>query len=149
MEPRVNSIASEATAKPKRPLPELHDWNRPFFEAGVRGEFKLQRCENCHRLVYYPRPMCHNCGSTRLVWERLSGNATLYSFTKVWSPEHPYFRDEIPIIFGAVDLDEGPRMFSRIRVDPGDVLAIGMRLKVTFEVLSDQIALPVFRLGRA
>lgn len=146
METSVKTIAAEAPARPQRPLPDLQDWNRPFFEAGLSGEFKLQRCSNCHRLVYYPRPICNRCGSMHLVWERLSGNATLYTYTKIWSPEHPYFRDGIPIMFGAVDLQEGPRMFSGLQVDPNEALEIGTALEVTFEVISDRIALPIFRL---
>jgi uncharacterized protein len=136
---------SEPGAEPQRPLPGLHEWNRPFFAAGVQGEFKLQRCSSCHRLIYYPRPICNRCGSTRIEWERLSGQGTLYTFTKIWTPEHPYFRDEIPLIFGAVELVEGPRMFTRIRVNPTDLLVIGMPLEVAFEVLSDEIALPEFK----
>ncbi len=141
----MTTMTPSEAETPRRPLPELTDWNRPYFEAGLNGEFKLQRCRNCGRYIYYPRPICNECGCMDLDWEVVSGNATLYSFTKVWSPEHPYFRPEIPILMGTVELQEGPRMFSRIAGDPNQELEIGMALEVAFEVIATGIAIPVFR----
>src|SRR6266851_887483 len=37
-----------------KPLPEIDDINRPFWEATRRGELRLQRCKDC-REVWYRR----------------------------------------------------------------------------------------------
>jgi uncharacterized OB-fold protein len=39
-------------------------------------------------------------------------------------------RDEVPSVFATVDLDEGCRMFGRL--EPGDDVAIGTRVRFTF-----------------
>jgi uncharacterized protein len=140
----MNGSSREVPAAYNRPLPQLNDWNRPFFEAGLNQEFKLQHCMRCGRFIYYPRPMCTECGSTELEWKNVSGRGTLYSYTKVWRPEHPYFHSQVPIIIGMVQLEEGPTMFARILGDDGE-LEIGMALNVDFEIVAHGIALPVFR----
>ena len=136
---------SETIPEHIRPLPQLQDWNRPFFEGGFRNELILQRCRECDRYIYYPRPICHHCASFDLEWVQVSGEATLFSFTKVWSPEHPYFKPDVPITIGTVELQIGPMMFARIQTDDETELEIGMALEVEFEKVTDDIALPIFR----
>ena len=44
-----------------------------------------------------------------------------------------------------VDLDEGVRMITNIVGVPNDELRVGLPLVVTFERISDELALPKFR----
>ena len=46
-------------------------------------------------------------------------------------------------VIALVDLAEGPRMMSRLRVSPEDV-RIGLGVRVAFERLRDDVTLPVF-----
>lgn len=130
-----------------RPLPHLTSWNRPFFAAGFDGVLKLQFCGGCRRHVYYPRPTCPRCGARDLEWVATSGTGTLYSYTVVWKPEHTYFVDQVPIVMGTVALREGPMMFARVVDASEDELVIGRELTVDFDVLTEEIALPVFRIA--
>lgn len=130
-----------------RPLPHLTSWNRPFFAAGFDNVLKLQFCGTCRQHIYYPRPLCPRCGTRELDWVATSGSGTLYSYTIVWKPEHTYFLDQVPIVMGTVALAEGPMMFARVVDATEEQLAIGQALTVDFEVLTEEIALPVFRLA--
>ena len=57
----------------------------------------------------------------------------------------PAFADEVPYNISIVELDEGVRMMSNIVGCPNADLQIGMPLEVTFERVSDEVALPKFR----
>lgn len=90
-----------------------------------QGRFMLQRCQCCESYVFYPRVLCPKCGQPRLQWEIASGLATVYSVTTV--RRKPEKGGDYNVVL--VDLDEGPRMMSRIdAVLPEDV-RIGMRVK--------------------
>lgn len=131
---------------PQRPLPQLTSWNRPFFAGGFEDTLRLQFCDDCQQHIYYPRPLCPRCGRSDLAWVDTSGAGTLYSYTIVHRPEHPYFLDEVPIMIATVALREGPMMFARVVDADEDQMAIGQRLSVGFELLTAEIALPVFHI---
>ena len=61
---------------------------------------------------------------------------------------HPGFADEMPYNVAMVDLDEGVRMITNIVGLPDDELRVGLPLVVTFERISDELALPKFRPSR-
>jgi uncharacterized OB-fold protein len=42
------------------PLPELNEFNRPFFTS---GELVLQRCRGCEQIQHPPMDVCHRCQS--------------------------------------------------------------------------------------
>jgi uncharacterized OB-fold protein len=44
-----------------------------------------------------------------------------------------------------VDLEEGPRAMTNVVGCEPERLAVGMRLEVAFEPISDEITIPVFR----
>ena len=74
----------------------------------------------------------------------LSGRARLHSYTinhKAWFPGQP-----VPYVIGLVELIEQPglRLTTNIVHCPPDRLAIGMALRVQFEILNDDVALPLF-----
>lgn len=85
------------------------------------------------------------CLSLDLRWENLGGRGTVYTYSTVHRALSPAFKDQVPYIVAAIDLDEGPRVMTRL-VDctPADV-RIGLRVEVTFMRASDDIALPLFR----
>ena len=53
----------------------------------------------------------------------------------------PAFRDRAPYIIAWIELDEGFRMLSTI---VGDEIAIGQRVRVTWEDQENDISLPLF-----
>jgi uncharacterized OB-fold protein len=82
-----------------------------------------------------------------VAWVTATGEGTVYSFTVIRQNPSRSFRHLLPFVVALVDLDEGPRMMSNIvGCDPGAV-AIGARVKVRFEPVSEQASLPLFELA--
>ena len=86
------------------------------------GEFRIQRCDGCQKHVFYPRYLCPECGSASLSWTRPSGRGTVHSTTVM--RRRPESGGDFNV--SLVDLDEGPRLMSRVEdVAPHEV-QIGM-----------------------
>jgi uncharacterized OB-fold protein len=58
---------------------------------------------------------------------------------------HPAFADEVPHNIAVVELDEGVRMATNVVGCANAELWLGMPLEVTFEQVSEGIAIPKFR----
>ncbi|MCW2831236.1 MAG: hypothetical protein JWP31_1928 [Aeromicrobium sp.] len=130
---------------PRSDLPTIEDESRPFWDAAREQRFLIARCNACGLAHHYPRPFCPTCWSEDVVWEDASGRATLYTHSTVFMNDQPPFKEQLPYIAAVVDLDEGPRVMTKlVDVSPDDV-QIGMPLVVDYEVLTDEITAPVFR----
>ncbi len=129
-----------------RPVPQPTEISRPFWEATRRGELRVQRCGDCGRMWWTPQLACPECLSERYEWARVSGRATLYSWSVVHRPADPVaFADEIPYVVAIVQLEEGPHMLTNVvGCEPGELRA-RMPLEVAFEPLTDEITLYKFR----
>jgi len=129
-----------AKARPGPPPdPEL----APYFQAATEGRLVVQRCVACRHAQLYPRPHCVVCRSA-VAWEDASGFATVYSFTVVRQHYSRSFRHLLPLVVALVDLDEGPRLMTNlVGVDP-DAVAVGLRVEVWFERVTDTAALALF-----
>ncbi len=132
-------MADAARARPV-PTPETqHYWN-----GAKRGELLLQRCEECSKTYFPPRPFCPACGSRKVSVVKASGKATLYSYV-INHRAAPGFT--APYAIAVVELAEGPRLMTNIVDCPQmpEALQLDMALEVAFEALDDTITLPVFR----
>jgi len=74
----------------------------------------------------------------------VSGRARLHSFTvnhQAWFPGQ-----EVPYVIGLVELVEQPglRLMTNVIHCPRERLRIDMPLRVVFETVSDEVALPLF-----
>ena len=101
------------------PHPE-EDYKRFLAE----GRFMIQRSRSSGRHVFYPRVAEPVTGATDLEWVEAGGGGTVYSTTVLrQKPPTPDYN------LALIDLDEGPRMMSRVEgIAPGAV-KIGMRVK--------------------
>lgn len=125
------------------PLPRPTRLSKPFWDACREEKLMVQRCQDCETYVFIPQPCCGNCLSEKLEWVESTGRGTLYSFTTVFRPQQPVF--DVPYTVVVVEMEEGYHMLSNLLgVEPEDV-KIGVPLEVTFEVQSDEITLPFFR----
>ncbi len=61
----------------------------------------------------------------------------------------PPFGPQVPYIAAVVDLDEGPRMMTRVVDCEPDALTIGMRLRMRTEPVTDEVTMAVFAPGLA
>ena len=127
-----------------RPLPVPTPETQHFWDGARRGELLLQRCRECGP-YFPPRPFCSGCGSRQVEVFRASGRATLHSYVINQSRPAPGF--ELPYAIAVVELEEGPRMMTNLVDTPQtpEALLLDMPLAVTFEAVSDEISLPLFR----
>lgn len=98
----------------------------PFWEALSEGSFLVHRCEGCVSLFFPPSPVCPHCGSQDVDWHEVSGQGSLYSFTRQHTTP-PGF--EAPLVVGLVKLAAGPRFLTPIAADYG-TLTIGTSVEV-------------------
>jgi hypothetical protein len=80
-----------------------------------------------------------------LEWAPASGRGEVYSYTTVFRPPTRDFQPDVPYVVAVVELTEGVRVISHIVDCPPDRVRIGMPVEVSFERVSDEIALPQFR----
>jgi len=90
------------------------------------GRFMLQRSRETGAYIFYPRVAEPGTGCTDLEWVEASGLGTVHATTVVRCK--PPEADHNVVL---VDLDEGPRMMSRVDGLPVDEVRIGMRVRAT------------------
>ncbi len=129
---------------PAKPLPEPTPDTQPFWDGCSRGELVIQRCLDCGKPYFYPRPVCPECGSVNVEWFTASGRATLYSYVINHRPARG-FENEGPYAIAVVQLAEGPRMMTNITGIPNtpEELVLDMELQVAFEKRGE-MSIPVF-----
>lgn len=89
------------------------------------GRFMLQRSRHSGRHVFPPRVAEPGTGVRDLEWVEARGTGTVYSITEI-AQRPPAANTNVALI----DLDEGPRLISRVEVVGGVALpAIGARVK--------------------
>ena len=132
-----------------RPVPEVTEELRPFFEAAREGRLVVQRCPDCGRLRFPPRPICSHCLGRRAEWAPVSGRGTVYSFNVMHQVYHPGFAPLAPYPVVLVELEEGCRVLANVVDCPSDRLRIGFPVEVCFERRSEEVVLPQFRPRRS
>ena len=143
---QARKLVSRMTAKPiPVPTPET----QPFWDGCAEGVLRIQRCADCGRPYFYPRPVCPACTSRNVAWFTASGRASLYSYVINHRPA-PGFEDQTPYAIAVVELEEGPRMMTNIVGLPAtpEALELDMPLQVRFERRGD-VSLPVFGPAKA
>lgn len=124
--------------------PEIDDTTAGFWAAAAGGRLVADRCGDCGALANFPRGFCPTCWSGNVAPEELSGRATLYTYSEVHANPMPPFKDLTPYIAAIVDLEEGPRLVTRLVDVPIDEVAIGMPLRATFERVDEGEGLVLF-----
>ena len=121
------------TDQPPNENPEI-----AFQRHLAAGRFMLQRGVKTGSWIYYPRTVAPVTGD-ELLWAEPSGFGTVYSTTVIRRrPPEPSLN------IALIDLDEGPRMMSRVEgIDPADV-RIGMRVKARIRPGGEGLHLVVF-----
>jgi uncharacterized OB-fold protein len=113
--------------------PRITPATRHFWDALQKDHIELQRCLDCQHWVFYPRLICPYCGGRDLEWQRVSGRASLYTFSVADIPVSPDFAEEPLQILAVAELEEGVRLATTlVQVKPEQV-RIGMRLAPVFD----------------
>lgn len=133
----------------KKPLPVMEGTSGEFYKHCRNHELRFQRCTKCGKWRHVPRDMCAECGSWEWEWAKSNGRGKVFTWTVVNLPMHPAFAEEVPYAITLIELEEGPRIVSRVvDVAPQDI-RMDMPVELFFEDVTPEISLPKFRLAKA
>lgn len=121
---------------PVRPV--VNRDNAYFFEGTRAQELRIQKCNACGVLRHPPGPACPECGAFDRGFVLAQGEGTVFSYLVHHAPQVP--GKELPLVIALVDLDEGVRMVAEVT---GPV-EIGDRLRVGWNVVDDELTLPIW-----
>ena len=124
-------------------LPEV----KAFWDGTAEGRLLLPRCDDCQGFIWYPRPFCPSCASTKVSWIAASGRGSVYSYTinRRGQADLSAYKEAGVYVLAYVELDEGPRMMTNIVDCDPDSVKIGQRVQVVFHDTGEGTALPRFR----
>lgn len=103
------------------------------------GRFMLLRSRATRRCFFYPRVFEPGTGDTDLEWVPATGRGTVYSVTVVRKKTEAESYN-----VALIDLEEGPRMMSRVDGVALDAVTIGMHVRAQV-VREGEDAFVVFR----
>lgn len=130
-----------------KPVPEISEGTRPYWDGLAAGRLLLQRCTSCGTIRHYPRPLCAACHSFDHDWVEATGTAAVHSWTVAHHPFHPAWRGAPPFTLVTADLPEGVRILAPLRDGDAAALRIGAPLVIGIEDNGEGLALPVLRLA--
>jgi uncharacterized OB-fold protein len=126
--------------------PFADEATQPFWDAALEGRLVASRCTRCGTFLLPPQPRCFKCRNDSFAWEELPGTGTIYSFTVVRHPLSPALAEVVPYVSAVIELDgtQGPgaRLLANVIDCEPDTVAIGDRVRVSFDRLSETLALP-------
>ncbi len=142
-------------------IPENDSEWREHFKLARQHKLMLRACKACGLLRYPPSHGCPWCASLDWEWKEVSGRGTIHSYEIVVHAIQPGFKDWTPYPVVLVELDEQrgkPTEHEALRiianlVTPGfkpeaeQNAAIGKRVRVIFQDIGDDFALPQFTLS--
>jgi uncharacterized OB-fold protein len=132
---------------PQKSVPKVNKVDERFWQAAANEKFLLQKCKSCGKLQFFPRVACVECFG-ELDWIESKGTGKIHSFTLVRVPRNPAFKDEVPIYYINVILDEGVIIESKLVGDNKEKVKMGDRVRAVFQPTHDPaIKLPCFELA--
>jgi uncharacterized OB-fold protein len=136
---------SEDNVKIDRPVPRenIYTDTKPFWDGVRAGKLVIQYCTEAKKFQHYPRPVSIYTGRRTLEWREVSGKGSIYAFTVVRIPG-PGLDGRLPLCVATVELDEGVRMIANIIGCAPEDLAIGKRVKLGWDRLTDEQQYPAF-----
>ena len=142
---------SETTEKPAyaKPLPDMRPEGDPFW-AGTKEHKLLLPAGGDGTPFWYPR--ANTPGTLEPAqWVESKGEGTVYTYSTHFIGPSKAYKGDPPHIVALVDLDEGVRMMTNLVSDTEgypslapDAVSIGMRVRVVFHDVTDDITLPKF-----
>lgn len=113
-----------------------------YQDALVRGEFRIQQCKGCGQHVFYPRVLCPHCGASELKWVEPTGRGVVYSTSVVRQKPEKGGDYNVALI----ELEEGPRLLSRVVDVEPEKVKIGMRVSAHVGLIDGQHAVVFYNL---
>lgn len=140
------------SALPPKAVPDRD--TQPFWDGVAARRLLVQRCNQCERWIWQPRPICPRCHAPDPVWTDVGGGGRIASWTAIYAPVLEVWRDRLPFVVLLVELDEGVRMLGQL-VDEagtllthdGDGLEVGMRVHLRWRRDESGANLPAWSLA--
>jgi uncharacterized protein len=129
---------------PERPMPAPTRDSQPYWDGLREGKLVLQHCSACGRVRHYPRPVCPHCYSMASVFREAPLDGTVHTWTVCHHPFNFFFKQHAPYIVALVDLKDGVRINAPLRGVAEKDLRIGQRVRLQFESVNKDVALPYF-----
>ena len=116
-----------------KPVPDVTDMNRVYWEGTAQGELRLLACNACGGVARFAQLWCPHCWSADLGHKVASGRGTVTNFTVVDYAPYPAFDDAVPYVLALIALEEGVTMMSNVvGIAPAEV-RIGLPVRVRRE----------------
>lgn len=128
-----------------RPTPVVTSETAPYWAAGCRGELLIGTCSACSRTHHPPQAVCPHCWASNTTTKAATGEGTVEAFSVVHRSGVDFFRDRLPYIVATVLLEEGVCLTTNVVDCDVEGVRIGMPVRVTFDRLSEDMAIPVFK----
>lgn len=132
---------TQSVPKPPKPIPDPD--SQPYWDALKEHRLLFQRCNSCGHKQLYFRAMCQVCWSRDIEAVEAAGTGVVYSFSVMHSVGDKALQKELPYALAMVELDEGPRLMTRIEGDPDEV-AIGQAVRVVYRDIDEEATIPHF-----
>jgi uncharacterized OB-fold protein len=142
---------SETQTKPAytKPLPDMRPEGVTFW-AGTKEHKLLLPAGPDGKPFWYPRAWAPGT-LEEVQWVEAAGTGTVYTYSVHFIGPSKAYKGDPPHIVALIDLDEGPRMMTNLvrdeegypSLDQEDV-SIGMKVRVVFHDVTDEITLPKF-----
>jgi uncharacterized OB-fold protein len=129
-----------------KPLPRPTGIDHAYWDGLKAHELRVQRCDECGVLQWYPREMCSACSSFALSWTTVDPRGTVYSYTTQHHPTGSKFDGEIPYTVAVVQLEEAPEinLVGRLVGVPPDQVAVGMPVTAEYVDATEDFTLLLF-----
>ena len=129
------------------PLPKATPETKPYWDGLKAHKLMVQRCKDCQKAYFFPRPFCPHCFSKNVEWFQASGKGKLYSFVINHRP--PPFMGKDPYVIAIVELEEGPRLMTNlvgVAPDPAKIKC-DSPVAIHYDDVTKEVTLPKFRLS--
>ena len=125
--------------------PPVTDFTEPFWDATREQRLLLPWCRTCGQAFWFPRETCPRDLSPDLEWREAEGGGTVYAASVMPKPGNPAMAGREPYVVALVELDEGVRLMSNVVTADPSAVAVGDRVALTWEPLSDGRNLYLFQ----
>jgi uncharacterized OB-fold protein len=134
----------------QRPVPVPDERSAPYWSAAAEHVLVIARCSRCAQLSHPPDIVCPRCQhpNPNFSFEPVSGEGSVRSWVVLRQSFLPGFDDLIPLVLVDVALSEQSdiRLIGRLLDGPDAPLTVGRRVRVAFEDLAPDVAVPAFTL---
>ena len=128
----------------RKPVPVPAPESVPYWKAAKRHRLELPHCNACGKFWFPPSRACPHCLATDFDFLAVSGRGRVFSFVIFHRIYHPAFATEVPYVVALVELEEGPRLLSNIVGIEPQAVACEMPVKVVFDDVTEDVAVPKF-----